>query len=650
MPSSQHREVESTKVIVCNRDDMTPNEYRFQTFQGKKWALYNKGGAYSPFYSDIDLVVNWENDGKEIWNFVDETGFRLSRPRGDECYFKPGLSWALRTRRFSPYVVPAGCILSLSRYEIFAHEADLEWILGLLNGSPVTLLLKISSERYEHPKFIEGIVAKLPFPNPSREEKEKLMQLARNAIRCVQRLLSVNETSHLFRTIGILYSKHEKLAERALEWQTTVEALHEELLYIQQEIDTIVCHLYGIESTDRSLKELETSRIFKKPNIPANIEGNESEDEVEKIETSYSGLTANLISYSLGCVFGHWDIRIGLNPTLVPESDDSFAPLPVCSLGTLISPRALPASSNYIVSEEWMCMRTDYIKLPREGSVKQPTVADEEYPVRIAWDGILVDDPGHSSDIVQCIREVLAILWPSGSGTQTEEIEPEICKILAVKELREYFRRPSGFFDDHLKCYSKSKRQAPIYWPLSTASGSYTIWIYYHRLTSDTLFRAMNRYVEPKIIELQGKISELERRHTGTSGREATHMREEVEDARSLLVELQDFREEMLRVAALPYHPDLNDGVIINAAPLYRLFRLPKWAKDTKACWEKLQRGEYDWAHQAYTIWPDRVREKCRTDRSLAIAHDLEHLYVEQPTVTQKKRSRKAVPDKEDEE
>lgn len=39
--------------------------------------------------------------------------------------------------------------------------------------------------------------------------------------------------------------------------------------------------------------------------------------------------------------------------------------------------------------------------------------------------------------------------------------------------------------------------------------------------------------------------------------------------------------------------------------------------------------GDYDWSHLAMNYWPDRVREKCKTDKSLAIAHGLEHLYVE---------------------
>ena len=99
-----------------------------------------------------------------------------------------------------------------------------------------------------------------------------------------------------------------------------------------------------------------------------------------------------------------------------------------------------------------------------------------------------------------------------------------------------------------------------------------------------------------------------------------------MEEARAFLNELEEFREELLRVAQLPYKPNLNDGVIINAAPLHNLFRLRSWANDTREVWNKLKRGDYDWAHLAYTIWPERVRDVCRKDRSIAIAHGLEDI------------------------
>ena len=35
-------------------------------------------------------------------------------------------------------------------------------------------------------------------------------------------------------------------------------------------------------------------------------------------------------------------------------------------------------------------------------------------------------------------------------------------------------------------------------------------------------------------------------------------------------------------------------------------------------------KGEYDWAHLAYSIWPERVINASHKDRSYAIAYDLE--------------------------
>ena len=81
---------------------------------------------------------------------------------------------------------------------------------------------------------------------------------------------------------------------------------------------------------------------------------------------------------------------------------------------------------------------------------------------------------------------------------------------------------------------------------------------------------------------------------------------------------------EVKRIAPL-WSPDLDDGIVVTMAPLWRLVPQHKaWQKELRAAWEALAEGTYDWAHLAMHLWPERVVPKCLTDRSLAIAHRLE--------------------------
>lgn len=252
--------------------------------------------------------------------------------------------------------------------------------------------------------------------------------------------------------------------------------------------------------------------------------------------------------------------------------------------------------------------------------------------------GILVDDEGHREDIEGRVREALRVVW----GERADAIEQEACGILDVRTLREYLRRPASFFADHLQRYSKSRRQAPIYWPLATPSGNYTLWLYYHRLTDQTLYTCVNDLVDPKLRQVAEDAARL-RQKTGRSRPEER----DLECLGDLEGELRDFRAELLRVAAF-WRPNLNDGVQITAAPLWRMFQHKPWQKKLKETWESLERGDYDWAHIAYSIWPARVRAKCVTDKSLAIAHDLEDVYVEPVASAGKKgRRKKAVKEEE---
>jgi hypothetical protein len=258
--------------------------------------------------------------------------------------------------------------------------------------------------------------------------------------------------------------------------------------------------------------------------------------------------------------------------------------------------------------------------------VQHSTIEDHEYPVRVAWTGILIDDPGpngtqpHQDDIVRRIRELLEFLW----NERCDAIEREACAIIGVSDLRDYFRRPAGFFHTHLARYSKSRRRAPVYLPLSTDSGSYTIWIYYPRLSEQTLYTCINDYLDPKLADMEKDLDRLR----GTSNRDRKTQRN-LDELQQLQSELRSMRERLLKIAALPYKPNLNDGVLISAAPLWQFFRHTAWRSGLKKCWEELSEKKYEWANLAFAIWPQRVREAAKKDKSLAIAHGLESLYEE---------------------
>ena len=103
--------------------------------------------------------------------------------------------------------------------------------------------------------------------------------------------------------------------------------------------------------------------------------------------------------------------------------------------------------------------------------------------------------------------------------------------------------------------------------------------------------------------------------------------RKEMAAGKAFVDDLRTFLEEIKRVAPL-WNPDLEDGVIINFAPLWRLVPQHKaWQKELKATWDALCDDAYDWSHLAMHLWPERVVPKCATDRSLAIAHGLEDVF-----------------------
>ena len=315
----------------------------------------------------------------------------------------------------------------------------------------------------------------------------------------------------------------------------------------------------------------------------AQLETAKTQDKASDDESDEEGAampidqTDGLLSWAVGVAFGRFDWRLATGERAAPPEPESFDPLPEKSPGMLL---------------------------------------DSAHPFH-AYPGILVDDNGHPHDLPRLVEEVLVCVDAT--------VPPDV---------RRWLQR--DFFPFHLQRYSKSRRKAPIYWPLSTASGSYTLWVYYPSLTSQTLYTAVNDFIEPKLKHVGQEASALRTKGSARS-RDADRALEALQSLEQELLALRD----MLLQIAPTYRPNHDDGVQITAAPLWPLFRHKPWQKLLKDTWAKLEKGDYDWAHLAMAYWPDRVREKCKTDKLLSIALDLEHLYVEPEPAPTKARGRK---------
>lgn len=561
----------------------------------KTWFAFAKGGKFSPYYADVYLTVNWRSDGAEIVTFCKPgTDRTASRPQNVEFFFRPGLTWPLRTTSgLSLRAMPRGCIFGHKGPAAFVEGDSSTQLLALLaiaNGRAFSACveLQLAAADAAARSYEVGVLQRTPVPPLTATSEADLALLARRAWSLKRSLDTSTENSHGFSLPALLQVRRDDIASQVAAADACCRAIEEELEEIQCDIDERCFALYGIDDEDRQAITEGFGTVGASEYDSADEDADEGDSESSVDAKSRA---ASLVSWCVGVALGRFDIRLATGERAVPSEPGPFDPLPVCSPGMVTGDDGLPLAA------------------PPPG-----------YPIRWPEDGLLVDHAGHPRDLAARVADVLRVVF----GERADATERALCQLLASKSLDDWLRKPASFFADHLARYSKSRRQAPIYWPLSTESGTYTIWLYMHRLTDQTLFLAVNELVEPKLRETEESLRRLSAKSATRTPAEDT----ELETLEDLATELRALRDELLRVAAF-WKPDLDDGILITASPLWKLFRLGKWQKTLKETWHKLERGDYDWAHLAYATWPDRVREKCKSDKSIAIAHGLEHLYIQ---------------------
>jgi hypothetical protein len=510
---------------------------------GTRWFPFAKGGSYSSYYADLHLCVDWRNDGAQSWAIYearrDVVGGIIKNP---DYYFRPGLTWPLRTHRFCPQALPAGSIISVRGSGIFCDDPPK--FLGLFSGLMVDAMMKMLAGRDAHPQFDMGDVSAIPIPSLPNEIATRLSERAMRAWAIKQDLASIQETSHAFVLPAVLRKRVSSFNEGGL---------LEELADIQAEIDDVVFGLYGFAGTDRDEIRAWSEKGKSTASTAEDAEDEDSSDATHEQEA--------LLSWSIGVAFGRFDAGVATGTREIAARPGPFDPLPRRSPGMTL----------------------------------------DDSGARV----FLVDDPGHDQDLVAAVSRVL------------DHVELPV-----PEDLRPWIAR--SFFALHLKMYSKSRRKAPIYWQLATPSASYSVWLYLNALSRDTVHKIQNDLLVLKLAHEQRRLDEI---HAEVGPNPKAGARKQLEAQATLVEVLRTFLDEVKRVAPL-WSPNLDDGVIINFAPLWRLVPQNKsWQKELKSTWDALCDGRYDWAHLAMHLWPERVVPKCAMDRSLAIAHGLEDVF-----------------------
>jgi hypothetical protein len=166
----------------------------------------------------------------------------------------------------------------------------------------------------------------------------------------------------------------------------------------------------------------------------------------------------------------------------------------------------------------------------------------------------------------------------------------------------------ASFWKYHHQLY----RKRPIYWPFQSPKKHFTAWVFHERFSPTTLF-TIKQLADDQCRLIEREITSL--RPLAATNRAAAKKLDRLLEATE---DIREFSNRLQTIANGGYTFCIDDGVLLNAAPLHLL--LPSWP-ETKKAWQELETEKYEWAQQAMKHWPDRVKEACKTNKRFAIAH-----------------------------
>lgn len=494
-------ETSYSKIFLVNSDSyIDRKEY--------KWIPYNKGGGVRKWYGNNGLVVNWENEARDIKQMGSGTF------RNPTYYFKPGITWSGMTSSYVSYrTVDTGFVFDSNKGPmIFVKDTFKKnlssYCLGFLNtkiSNSYTNIFNptVSTQIGDVEKIVLIVDDKL----------YDTVIIISNKVQNISRLeWDSRETSWDFKENELIKQQKSTLNESyqsyLVYWNEQFTLLHTN----EEELNRIFIDIYGLQdelTPEVKLKDITILQEELDYNVLGELTEMEQLPDPSQLPIKADEVMKQFVSYAIGCIMGRYKLdQPGLHIAHLNPTDEELLP--------------------YNYRDKKFIIDDDAI-VPLMGT-----------------------SCGFADNALQRVKSLIRQVW----GFETEIENINFLEESLGKDLETYL--VNDFWNDHCKRYQKR----PIYWLFSSPKGAFQVLVYVHRMNKYTVDKIRSNYLLKHIQNLSSKREMLEKESASLDRkgqRELTKIANDLEECRAYDMVLKNVADQQIEF-------DLDDGVKVNYA------------------------------------------------------------------------------------
>lgn len=250
----------------------------------KKWFPYNKGGTFRKWYGNNDYIVDFENNGFNIFNNYKEEKRHVQNLSID-LRFKKCLTWTLLSSSATAFRIRyEGSLYDMNGMCMFPQNEEIFPLLALANSKIMYNILVVIAPTLA---FQLGDVAKAPVKKEIFLD-ERIEKLSEDNVEMSKSDWDAFETSWDFTKHPLLRNK-STISEAYSEWEAECNARFAQLKANEEELNRIFIDIYGLQ--DELTPEVEDKDVtVRKADLQRDIK--------------------SLLSYAVGCMFGRYSLDV----------------------------------------------------------------------------------------------------------------------------------------------------------------------------------------------------------------------------------------------------------------------------------------------------------------------------------------------------